>query len=228
MVGRVATPAELETLRPLWQVTGYQEDDIIWGVVFLFAKQLAAVDDSVGKSSELISSASDVLHMSAEQLAASTKVAGEQARAEFRSTVGEVVRQHRWLRFTSGFASGLVLGASVILAGAVYVFEPVKGVMDHLADAIGPELVERMALGPDAVRVERPLQKIKYLQLRLTPCSYSITDRRGGSCSSDIMQMEWVPRPPAATEVEDDSFGLPAWLQLFVRGRDRNEAADDE
>ena len=198
-MGRIATPAELETLRPLWEVAGYQEGDMFWGAVFVFAKQVAAVEDSVWKSSELIRSASDVLHDAAEQLAASTKVAGEQAREEFRSTVREIVRQYSWLRFTSG----LVLGAGVILAGAVYVFEPVKGVMDHLADAIGPELVERMALGPDAIRVGRPLKKIGHLRLLLRSCNYSITDRGGGGCS-DMAQVEWGPIPPAATEVEDD------------------------
>ena len=187
-VGRVATPAELETLRPLWQVAGYQEDDMIWRVVFLFAKQLAAVEDSVWKSSDLIRSTSDVVHNSAEQLAAATKVAGEQARAEFRSTVGEIVRQHRWLRFTSG----LVVGASVILAGAVYLFEPEHGVMDHLVDGIDPELVARMALSPDTVRAGRSPNKTEYLQLELTSCDFSIVSRSSGTCRI-IMSVEWVP-----------------------------------
>ena len=196
MVGRVATPAELETLRPLWQVAGYQEDDMIWRVVFLFAKQLAAVDDNVWKSSELIRSASDVLQTAADQLAASIDVAGEQARAEFRSTVGEIVRQHRWLRFTSG----LVVGASVILAGAVYFFEPVHGVMDHLLDGIDPDLVARMALSPDTVYyAEGGPKKTGYLQLKLSSCDHTIAVRGGGNCQI-MMEVEWEPRSPGRAE----------------------------
>ena len=47
-VGRDPTDEEIETLTPLFMRAGYDDDDdLLWGLVFLFARQFGAVGDAV-------------------------------------------------------------------------------------------------------------------------------------------------------------------------------------
>ena len=52
-VGRAPTATEIETLRPLWAVAGYDDGDVIWGLVFLFARQLTAAEAQLAQLAEL-------------------------------------------------------------------------------------------------------------------------------------------------------------------------------
>ena len=187
-VGRAATPAELRTLRPLWEVAGYDEDDVIWGVVFVFAKQWAAVDDTLQQSSDLTKRASDLIDKAASELAASIDQTGQQARKEFRGTVGKILRRQRWLRFTSG----LVVGASLMLAGAVYFRYPVHGVIVHLVEGIDPGLAARMMLAPNTVNVGSLGDKAQYLRLSVVSCNVSINSGLGSNCTV-ALEVEWEP-----------------------------------
>lgn len=187
-VGRAATPAELNTLRPLWEVMGYDKGDAIWGVVFVFAKQLAAVDVTLQQSSDLTKRASDVIDKAASELAASIDQSGQQAREEFRDTVGEIQRRHRWLRFTLG----LVVGASSMFAGAVYFHYPLHGGIVHVMEGFDPGLAARMMLAPNTVMVWGPTDKAQYLQLNVLSCNASINRHVRPRCTI-THEMEWKP-----------------------------------
>ena len=43
-MGRDPTTLEMETLTPLFMRAGYQDDDLLWGIVFLFARQFAGAE----------------------------------------------------------------------------------------------------------------------------------------------------------------------------------------
>ena len=46
-VGREPTGEEMETLTPLMMRAGYSDDDLLWGLVFLFARQFRLAGDAV-------------------------------------------------------------------------------------------------------------------------------------------------------------------------------------
>ena len=194
MVGRGATPAELELLRPLWQVAGYDEGDVIWGVVFTFARQFEAIEKTVRETSDLTNRTIDVINRAAGELPASIDAASEQARDDLRFTAGEVFRRHRLPRFLLGVA----VGASLMLAGAVYFHYPEHEVMVHLMEGIDSGLAARMMSAPDTVRVVGSADEAQYLHLEVSSCDFSINDR-SGTCRH-VLGVEWEPKLPGGSD----------------------------
>ena len=96
-------------LEPLYMRAGYEDDDVFWGLVFLFSAQFAALSDAIA---------------AAERAHAAMITATEQAQADAIKTVGDAAKRVR--RETSGeWRFPMFVGAAfgLLLGGLLAVFE---------------------------------------------------------------------------------------------------------
>ena len=93
-VGREPSDDEIEALRPLWTVTGYDDGDILWGVVFLFARQFVAAERHRAQLETLEVRTTDTIESALERMVVAVRRAasrGELVRMATMFAVGNVV-----------------------------------------------------------------------------------------------------------------------------------------
>ena len=93
-VGRDPSVDEIEALRPLWSVAGYDDGDIIWGVVFLFARQFVVAEKHRAQLERLEAQTTDTIEKALERMVVAVRRAasrGELLRIATRFAVGNVV-----------------------------------------------------------------------------------------------------------------------------------------
>ena len=93
-VGRDPSNDEIEALRPLWTVAGYDDGDIIWGVVFLFARQFVAAERHRAQLEKLEVQTTDTIDTALERMVVAVRRAasrGELVRMATMFAVGNVV-----------------------------------------------------------------------------------------------------------------------------------------
>lgn len=104
-VGRDPSDDEIEALRPLWSVFGYDDGDAIWGVVFLFARQFVVAEAHRAQLEKLEAQATDTLETALEKIVVAMRRAASR---------GELVRIATW------FAVGNVVAIALVAAFAMW------------------------------------------------------------------------------------------------------------
>ena len=162
-VGREPTAEELELFRPLWMRAGYDDGDLVWGIVFIFAKQLELLRGALRQCEPLRQ---------------------------------ELVLWRRW----QPFAFGVVMGACLALAGAIWFDWTRTTITEVLTEADGMGALQLMS-DPVRLQIRGPIAGSHYLRLNVSECERrAFTLGSGvGNCTS-VLEAWWKPYGNGADE----------------------------